>query len=271
MRRDNLLGQYLRACREQVSPADVGLAALGPRRVPGLRREEVALLAGISANYYLRLEQGVDRHPSRQVLEALARALRLDPTQTAHLLGLGYRENKVTDGWPAAVPASIVSLLNAVELPAFVQDEHFDVLAANAIAGALSPTLRPGHNRLLSVFLDPDERALFADWELVSEQLVASFRASLGADAQDRRATELVRELSARNARFRELWAGHAVANRVDRPPVRFAHPRVGELSLTRDNLAIDGPDALRLMIYHAEPGSADASTLTRLAALTRT
>ncbi|CDR07466.1 helix-turn-helix transcriptional regulator [Streptomyces iranensis] len=266
MHRNNLLGAYLRACRERVSPGTVGLEGLGPRRVAGLRREEVALLAGISSNYYLRLEQGRDRHPSAQVLESLARALRLDPTETAHLLALGRpRTREVDNARLVTVPASIGQLLQTLDLPAFVQDEHFDVLASNALARALSPELRPGRNRLLSVFLDPDERALFADWDLVADHLVASFRASLAADAGDQRTTELVDELSARDTRFHQLWERYAVANLVDRPPVRFAHPLVGEFTLTRDNLAIDGPDALRLMIYHAVPGSDDLRKLVRL------
>ncbi|MEK8174480.1 hypothetical protein NKH77_52115 [Streptomyces sp. M19] len=130
---------------------------------------------------------------------------------------------------------------------------------------ARSPTLRPGQNRLLSVFLDPDERALFADWELVADHLVASFRTSIAANASDQRTSELVNELSARDTRFHELWERYGVVNLVDRPPVRFAHPLVGELTLTRDNLAIDGPDALRLMIYHAVPGSEDHKRLVRL------
>lgn len=264
----NLLGEYLRACRQRVSPADVGLKALGPRRVAGLRREEVALLAGISANYYLRLEQGRDRHPSGQVLDSLARALRLDATETAHLLALG-RPQTADGAWLVTVPASIGHLLQTLDLPAWVQDRHFDVVAANAIARALSPTLHPGRNRLLSVFLDPDERALFADWDVVARHLVASFRASVAANADDPRTTELVNELSARDPRFRELWAGHGVANRVDRPPVRFAHPVVGELVLTRDNLGVDGPDELRLMVYHAEPGSDDFGKLAGLRDLT--
>ena len=266
MRQDKLLGAYLRACRERVSPADVGLAGLGPRRVAGLRREEVALLAGISANYYLRLEQGRDRHPSAQVLEALARALRLDATETAHLLALGQpRAKDVAGARLVTVPASISQLLQTLNLPAWVQDEHFDVAASNAMACALSPALRAGRNRLLSVFLDPDERALFADWEVVAGHLVASFRASVAADADDLRTTELVNELSARDARFRDLWARYDVASRVDRPPVRFTHPVVGPLTLTRDNLAIDGPDVLRLMVYHAAPGSGDLVKLAQL------
>ncbi|SEG52650.1 Helix-turn-helix domain-containing protein [Actinacidiphila yanglinensis] len=266
MHRNNLLGAYLRTCRGRVSPDAVGLEGLGPRRVAGLRREEVALLAGISANYYLRLEQGRDRHPSEQVLESLARALRLGPTETAHLRALGRPPTShVDDARLVAVPASVGRLVETLDLPAFVQDAHLDVLASNAVARALSPALRPGRNRLLSVFLDPDERALFADWELVADHLVASFRTSIAAGAGDQRTSELVDALSARDTRFRERWEGHAVVNMVDRPPVRFAHPLVGELTLTRDNLAIDGPDALRLVIYHAVPGSEDHDGLVRL------
>jgi transcriptional regulator with XRE-family HTH domain len=265
MRRNNL-GEYLRACRERVSPSDAGIEGLGPRRVPGLRREEVALLAGISANYYLRLEQGRDRSPSDQVLQSLARALRLDPTETAYLMALG-RPRKGNECGPRQVdvPASTQQLLRALDLPAFVQDSHFDVVSANTMARALSPTLQPGHNRLLSVFLDPDERALFADWEIVAEHLVASFRASVAAAVDDRRTSQLVAELSARDAHFRALWAGHAVVARVDRPPVRFAHPVVGMLTLTRENLAVDGPAPLRLMIYHADRGSEHHAQLKRL------
>ncbi|GAB3581095.1 helix-turn-helix transcriptional regulator [Amycolatopsis endophytica] len=268
MGRNNLLGEYLRACRERVTPSEAAIEWLGPRRVPGLRREEVALLAGISANYYLRLEQGRDRSPSDQVLESLARALRLDATETAHLIALGHPPTGNLRGpRQVDVPASTQQLLRALDLPAFIQDQHFDVIAANTTAHALSPALQPGHNRLLSVFLDPAERALFADWEIVAEHLVASFRASVAAAVDDRRTTQLVTELSARDAHFRELWAGHAVVARIDRPPVRFAHPVAGLLTLTRENLAVDGPTPLRLMIYHAERGSDDHAKLTRLGA----
>jgi transcriptional regulator with XRE-family HTH domain len=270
MRRNSLLGDYLRACRERVSPADVGFQGTGQRRVTGLRREEVALLAGISANYYLRLEQGRDRSPSEQVLQSLARALRLDQTETAHLLALGRPPSARSGSREMNVPASIRQLLLALELPAFVQDEHFDVVASNPLAQALSPTLRPGRNRMLSVFLDPDERALFADWEIITEHLVASFRASVAASAGDWRTTQLVDELSARDARFRELWAGHTVVAMVDRPPVRFDHPNLGMLTVTRENLAVDGPGALRLMIYHADPGTDDHAKLKLLGAEAR-
>jgi transcriptional regulator with XRE-family HTH domain len=262
----NLLGEYLRACRERITPSEIGFTALGRRRVVGLRREEVALLAGISPNYYLRLEQGRDRHPSEQVVESLARALRLDAVASAHLLDLA-RPRASAGAGPrlASVPTSIVQLLNTLSLPAFVQDKHFDVLESNAPARALSPTLRTGQNRLRSMFLDPAERRLFVDWPEVAEHLVGSFRASVAADADDQRTRDLVNELSTADTHFHELWAHYRVVGRVDRPPVRLAHPVVGRLTLTRDNLAVDGPDTLRLMIYHAEPGSDDLARLMRL------
>lgn len=266
MGRKNLLGEYLRACRARVSPADIGFEGLGPRRVAGLRREEVAMLAGISANYYLRLEQGRDRHPSGQVLEALARALRLDTTETAHLSALGRpRSAEVEGARLVTVPANIDLLLQALDLPAFVQDRHFDVVASNAMARALSPTLLPGRNRMLSVFLDLEERALFLDWTESAASLVASFRASVAGHADDGRTTELVSELSAGDAYFRDLWERHTVVSQVDRPAVRFAHPLVGAITLTRDNLAIDGPDGLRLVIYHAGLRPDDLEKLVQL------
>ncbi|MFD3603851.1 helix-turn-helix domain-containing protein, partial [Streptomyces sp. NPDC058656] len=159
----NLLGDYVRARRELVTPEQVGIPAMGVRRVPGLRREEVAMLAGISADYYLRLEQGRDRNPSVQVLESLARVLRLDDDATAYLLRLGAdrtrrrqrRRRKET------VPPGIAKLVAMLPLPATVEGRYFDVLAANALATALSPRLVVGANRLRDVFLDPAEQALY--------------------------------------------------------------------------------------------------------------
>lgn len=266
MNASNLLGEYLRARREQISPSEVGLKPLGMRRVAGLRREEVALLAGISANYYLRLEQGRDRHPSEQVLTSLARALHLDAPATAHLLALGRPHPSNADHPHAAnLPASIAQLVQSLNLPAWVQDKYFDVVASNAVARVLSPTLHSGRNRLLSMFLDPAERALFGDSPEVLAHAVASFRASVAADADDPRTTDLVGELSQKDAYFRELWGDQTVVDRVNRPPVRLIHPVVGELTLTRDNLAVDGTDSLRLLVYHAAPGSPDRAKLTQL------
>jgi transcriptional regulator with XRE-family HTH domain len=164
---DNMLGSYLRARRELVQPDSVGLAVNRVRRVAGLRREEVAMLAGISSDYYLRLEQGRDRHPSIQVLEALARVLRLDQAATDHLLGLASPRPRHRQRHPRreTVPIGIQQLLDVLGLPAFVEGRYFDVLAANSLARSLSPNLQVGQNRLRAVFLDPAEKALYPDWD----------------------------------------------------------------------------------------------------------
>jgi transcriptional regulator with XRE-family HTH domain len=163
---NSLLGDYLRARRELVTPEDVGLQATGIRRVTGLRREEVAMLAGISSDYYLRLEQGRDHNPSIQVLEALARVLLLDQAGIDYLLSLATPAPRRRARRPKRehVPASIAELLDTLRLPAFVEGRYFDVLAANSLARALSPNLQAGHNVLRSVFLDPAEKALYPDW-----------------------------------------------------------------------------------------------------------
>jgi transcriptional regulator with XRE-family HTH domain len=155
----NALGEYLRARRELVDPAAAGIRVTGVRRTPGLRREEVATLAGVSADYYLRLEQGRDRNPSPAVLQALARVLGLDEAATAYLLSLSASRSPVSRRpRREVVPAGIRQLLDVVGLPAFVENRRFDVLAANRMAAALSPAIRPGENRLRSTFLDPAER-----------------------------------------------------------------------------------------------------------------
>jgi transcriptional regulator with XRE-family HTH domain len=262
------LGDFLRARRELVRPEDVGLPVAGVRRVPGLRREEVALLAGISADYYLRLEQGRDRHPSVQVLDAVARVLGLDDTATEHLLRLAAdRPRSRQRPRREVVPAGVRQLLDVVGLPAYVQGRYFDVLAANDLALALSPGLSVGTNRLRALFLDPAERTLFPDWEGGTARVVAGFRERVGADTDDPRFVELAGELSLASERFRRLWARHDV--RVpESTPITFAHPQVGELTLSCEKLAVSGTAGQLLCLYHAAPGSADAEKLALLAAL---
>lgn len=267
----NLLGEYLRARREQIRPAEVGLPAGENRRVKGLRREEVALLAGVSADYYLRLEQGRDRNPSMAVLESLAHALSLDQTATDHLLRLAApRPSSAKRRRPRqqSVPSSISSLLQTVALPAFVEDRHLDVLAANPLARALSPSFAANQNRLRSMFLDPGDRSLFVDWDATTAQLVAAFRVSVGNDADDARTVELVGELSLRSPRFRQLWARHDVQPRVGTPASRLMHPQLGELTLMREKLSIGGTDGQVLAVWHAEPNSVSSEKLAMLASL---
>ena len=262
----NALGDYLRARRELVTPELAGIPALGVRRVPGLRREEVAMLAGISADYYLRLEQGRDRHPSVQVLEAIARVLQLDDVTREYLVGLAADKPRPARRRPRkeTVPPSIVKLLAAVPLPAFVEGRYLDVLAANTLAAALSPRLVVGANRLRDVFLDPAERALFPDWDRATEGLVAGFRQSVGTEADDPRLIELVGELSLVSPRFRRLWARHDVGSRRG-AVMRFDHPQVGDLRLNREKLLIGGTDGIMLVIYHPDPETDAAGKLALL------
>ncbi|UFS59128.1 helix-turn-helix domain-containing protein [Subtercola endophyticus] len=265
--RQNQLGEYLRARRELVTPEQAGIPVLGMRRVPGLRREEVAMLSGISAEYYLRLEQGRDRNPSMQVLESIARVLQLEGDTRDYLLTLGAARPRQARRRPRkeTVSPTIARLVDSMQVPTFVEGRYLDVLAANALASALSPRLVVGRNRLLDFFLEPAEQELYTDWEPATRNLVAGFRQSMGTDTDDPRFVELVGELSIASPRFRQLWARHEVASRKG-APVRFTHPQVGELTLDREKLAISGADGLVLVIHHPEPGSESADKLALLA-----
>lgn len=263
------LGEYLRARRELLDPAAVGMRVVGVRRTPGLRREELAMLADISTDYYLRLEQGRDRNPSRQVLEALARALRLDDAGTAYLLGMstGARRPRRRAGTPKrpAVPVGIRELLDTVGVPAFVEDRRFDILATNALATALDPSIEPGGNRLRSMFLDDQAAALWGDHQRIRRDIVASFRASIGTELDDPRTQLLVGELSLVSEEFRRLWARHDVAVLAG-GPARVEHPLVGPMDLRRHKFPIGDTDGLLLAMYHPAPGSTAAAAMARLA-----
>ncbi|GGT00061.1 helix-turn-helix domain-containing protein [Streptomyces griseoviridis] len=266
----NPLGAYVRARREQVTPEEAGLTPVGTRRVPGLRREEVAMLAGISADYYLRLEQGRDRNPSVQVLESLARVLRLDAAATAYLLRLGTPRprRRPAPGRPRPVPAGIAQLVTTLALPAVVEDRAFDVLAVNPLATALSPRLVAGANRLWDLFRDPAEQDLYPDWEAATEGAVAVFRES--ADTGDPRTRDLIGQLLRTDPRFGRLWARHDVRT-CEGAPIRFAHPQVGELTLNREKLDIGGTDGQVLLVHHPVPGTDSAGKLALLASIART
>ncbi|MFC8716388.1 helix-turn-helix domain-containing protein [Kitasatospora sp. NPDC057198] len=261
----NRLGDYLRARRELVTPERAGLPPGGTRRVPGLRREEVALLAGISPDYYLRLERGRDRNPSAQVLESLARVLHLDEVERTYLLGLAAaRPRAPRRERPEHVPARVHQLLAHLTVPAFVEGRAFDVLAANPIALAFSPRLRPGLNRLRSLFLDPEERAFHQDWDGATADFAAALRTTVGDDTDDPRFVELVGELALASGRFRTLWARHDV-RALDGGTVTVHHPVVGELRLHRDKLPVE--DVI-LVVYYPDKDSASDEKLQLLAAL---
>ncbi|RAY15962.1 transcriptional regulator [Actinomadura craniellae] len=262
----NALGTYLRARREQVTPQQAGIPDVGVRRVPGLRREEVAMLAGISADYYLRLERGRDRNPSVQVLESIARVLHLDDDHMAHMLALvaevPRRRRPPRKGTP---PPGALKLLDSLVQPAFIEDRYFDILASNDLARALSPRLAAGGNQLRDLFLDPAEQALHPDWKDVTECFIANLRQAVGNDVEDPRFIELTGELSLASPRFRQLWARHEVRGQRG-APLRLQHPQVGELTLNRERLSIGGAEDLMLVVYHPDAGSGDADKLTLLA-----
>ncbi|WP_432099688.1 helix-turn-helix domain-containing protein [Streptomyces sp. WAC 04229] len=263
----NLLGEFLRARRELVTPEEAGIPVRGVRRVPGLRREEVAMLAGISADYYLRLERGRDRRPSLQVLESLAGVLRLDDDTRAHLFGLAAdRPRRTRRRHRETVPPSTARFVELLPVPAFVEGRHLDVLTANPLAAALSPRLVTGGNRLRDLFLDPAEQSLFPDWEGAAAALVAGFREAVGTDTDDPRCVELVGELSLASPLFRRLWARHDVRPRGS-ATVLFRHPQVGDLTLSREKLHITDTDGMMLVAFHPVPGTPDAERLALLGA----
>ncbi|WP_432947428.1 helix-turn-helix transcriptional regulator [Kribbella sp. CA-253562] len=264
----NRLGSYLRARRELVTPAQAGLPPGGNRRVTGLRREEVALLAGISPDYYLRLERGRDTNPSPQVLEALARVLLLDDVERTYLLGLtAARPRSPRRKRPEHVPARVHQLLAHLQVPAFVEGRAFDVLASNPMAVALNPRLQPGQNRLRSLFLDPEEQAFHPNWADAAAAFVGALRTTIGDDTDNPRFVELVGELALSSQRFRTLWARHDV-RALDGGSITVNHPVVGELELHRDKLPVE--DVL-LVVYYPDKDSESDEKLQLLAALTQT
>jgi transcriptional regulator with XRE-family HTH domain len=266
---ENPIGEYLRARRELVRPEDIGMPDLGGRRrVPGLRREEVAMLAGVSADYYVRLEQGRDQHPSEQVIEALGRALQLDDDGIAHLrrLAAPTARRRRASRRPERVPPGILELLGSLDTtPAYVYGRYMDVLAANPLATALVPYYRVGVNLVRTAFLDPMIEETHGDRERVTEMTVAALRALTGPDVDDPRLEELVGELSVRSERVRRLWARHDVRpKRSGRS--RIDHAQVGELDLGYEKLPIADTDRLTLVLYHAAAGSRSAQRLALLA-----
>ncbi|WP_166997364.1 helix-turn-helix transcriptional regulator [Paramicrobacterium fandaimingii] len=263
----NALGEFLRARRELVTPGHVGIPDGGVRRVPGLRREEVAMLAGISADYYLRLERGRDRNPSRQVLDSIARVLQLDDDHRAHLLSLVAETPRQRRPLPRtqAPPTGALKLLDSIVQPAFIENRYFDVLASNPLMRAVDPQLTVGRNQLRDLFLDSGGQSLYPEWQNATECLVANLRHTVGNDVDDPRFIELTGELTLASPRFRELWARHEV-RRQSGGEMRFDHPEVGDLTLNRERMSIDGPDGLMLVVFHPDAGSHDAEKLALLA-----
>jgi len=269
----NALGRYLRVRRALARPDAAEVPGQGNRRVPGLRREEVAFLAGVSSDYYVRLEQGRDRHPSDQVLLAIARALQLDEDATAYLLQLARppspRSKKTRK--PEKVSDSIRTLISSWPLtPAYVHDKCTHILAANTLATALCHFNTPGRNAILDAFTEPEMRELRPDWDTMTARVVPHLRSIAGADTGDPRLVELVGELSLRSERFRTLWARQDVKHRATGTSL-FNHPQVGPLELNYEKLLIPGSNMQALVTYHAQPGSDSEERLRLLDSITTT
>ncbi len=264
MESDNGLGAYLRARRAIITPRDVGLLDGGDRRVPGLRRDEVALLAGVSTDYYIRLEQGRERNPSEQVLRAIAAALRLDGAAAGHLFRLGLPVFAAAAAAPAVAPELVRLMHGMRDVPAFVVGAAQDVLAANAMACELYRGFARYDNLLRMIFLDPFAREFYVDWDKAAHTAVGNLRASSSQFPQDERIERIVGELGVRSPAFAGLWARYEVRPRVQEDK-HFRHPRVGEVRLHFEALAVTSAPGQHLSVYSAEPGSASADALALL------
>jgi hypothetical protein len=255
------LGDFLRAKRATISPQQVGLPAVGrPRRVPGLRREEVALLADVGVDHYTRLEQGRATGASDAVLTSIGRALRLTEDEQAYLLALAKPTAPARRTTQVGAPTQAV-LDGLTEAPALVLGRRMDVLAWNRLAAALFldfATLRPEHRNLVRlVFLDARVRSLYADWHGVAADCVRRLRMDAVNYPKDRRLTALVGELSIQDADFRRWWGGHDV-RAISAGRKTFNHPLAGPLTLDWQAMQINTAPDQTLVVYTAAPGSAD-------------
>lgn len=268
--------EFLTSRRARITPGDVGLPAGTNRRVAGLRRGEVAVLAGVSVEYYTRLERGAISGASPAVLEGLAKALRLDDAERAHLFDLAHaagpvarrpkRRNPTT--WTAH--PSLQWVLDSVTTgPAFVRNGRMDLLAVNALARAFYSVVydMPGQPPNLARFTFLDDRAVdfYPDWDAFAEVTVAILRTEAGRDPHNKDLHDLIGELSTRSEKFRTLWGAHDVRHHGTGFKT-FHHSVVGELTLAFEGLEMAAEPGLTLTIYAAEPGSPSAERLQLLA-----
>ncbi|MBT2502756.1 helix-turn-helix domain-containing protein [Curtobacterium sp. ISL-83] len=259
------LGQYLRARRSLVQPEDVGLVREPGRRVDGLRREEVARLAGISPEYYLRLERGRDHQPSDQVLSAIARALLLDHEATHYMRRLANASSRpLDDHRTAPVDDSIRALLDQwSHTPAFVMDRNQDIVLSNALASALGPGyMEPGANVVLQIFSEVSRQHAM-DWEATARRVAAALR--LHGDAEDPRLQEIVGTLTLHDPDFPAIWARHDVAVQRTGTSRHWIDP-FGWVDFRWQNLAIPGSSHV-LATFWADPGTPAAAAIVYLAA----
>jgi transcriptional regulator with XRE-family HTH domain len=262
------LGAFLRARRASLGPADIGMPPGGRRKVAGLRREEVAVICGISVDYYTRIEQGRESHPSTQVLDALSRGLSMSGDERAHLFALADlappRQSPVTqrvdpdllrlmDGWP--------------DNPAVVTDDVMNVLARNRLGRVLYAGFEGETNLLRMTFVHPHGREFYVDWQRAAQASVANLRAAVGRDVRRPEIDALVDELTARSSVFRDLWERHDVRGKTHEPK-EFRHPRAGSMTLTYHAFDVRSAPGQQLLVYAAEPGTDSAVALSLLKTL---
>ena len=268
--------EFLTSRRAKITPEQAGLTSYGSRRVPGLRREEVAVLAGVSVPYYTRIERGDTKGVSDSVLEALARALQLDEAERAHLFDLARAVRPTSSPRPRRAPKqrvrpSIQHFLDGLTgAAALVHNARLDNLAGNRLGYALYSGMfgragGPGPvNSARYIFLDPGAREFYADWDRAAGDVVAILRTAAGRDPYDRDLSDLVGELSTQSAEFRTRWAAHNVRFH-DTGSKDYHHPVVGDISLTYNRMELSADPGLAITIWTAEPNSKSAEALTFL------
>jgi transcriptional regulator with XRE-family HTH domain len=267
------LSEFLRTRRARLKPEDVGLPDFGRhRRVPGLRREELAQLAGVSVAYYTRLEQGNGRNVSAEVLDSIARALRLTDAEHAHLMHLAKpkQHKKKQAVRTQQVRGPLRQLLDMMDgFPAYVSGRRSDILAWNRMAAAVfgdwSELPPQERNWARLVFLRPEYRDLYVEWDQKASDMVSYLRMDAGCHPDDPRLSALVGELSVKSEEFRLLWATHDVKEK-GYGVKRIRHPLVGEMTLNFESFRLPDDSEQTLITYHAEPGSPSAEALRLLA-----
>jgi transcriptional regulator with XRE-family HTH domain len=275
----NELSQFLTSRRGKVTPEQAGLRTFGRRQVPGLRREEVASLAGVSIEYYKRLERGNATGASDGVLDALADALQLDDAERAHLFDLARAAGPATGKRRPRASAQqvrpvIQRMVDSIGSPATVGNMRGDSVYANALGRALYAPMFDSReqppNAARFTFLDPAAQEFFPDWEKNAKDIVAALRAEAGRNPYDRALSDLVGELSTRSEPFRKWWAAHNVRSH-DTGRKRLHHPTVGALELDYEVMQLTADSGLLLAVFSAEPGSRSAEALDLLASWTAT
>ncbi len=271
-----LVREFLISRRGRITPAQAGLPAYGGgnRRVKGLRREEVALLAGVSIDYYVRMERGNLAGASDAVLDGIASALQLDEAERAHLFDLARAAQPAPPRHRRAKTSGVTDVIQQIldaitEAPAWVRNARYDMLAANRLARALyAPVLadprRPANNARFT-YLDPAAREFFADWERAADDIAAMLRSEAGSNPHDKQLVELIGELSTRSEEFRTRWAAHNVRfHRTGHK--RLHHPVVGTLDLDYEAMEFPAHPGLTLLTYTAAEGTPTADSLKMLA-----